>query len=65
MSAVAICSRGALNRFAVSPEEWGLALSRYVHLNPVRVGRLGLNKSQQQRMRTGAGGVSAFSAPFL
>ena len=29
-------------------------MSRYIHLNPVRVGKLGLNKSQQQRIRAGA-----------
>jgi hypothetical protein len=28
-----------------------------MHLNPVRVGRLGLNKSQQQRHRAGAAGA--------
>ena len=37
----------------VSPEEWGLALSRYLHLNPVRVSRLGLGKSQRQTQRQG------------
>ena len=36
---------------------WGLRLSRYVHLNPVRVGALGLGKAQRQRMRVGARGV--------
>ena len=42
----------------VSREEWGLALSRYLHLNPVRLGKLGLNKSQQQRIRAGVAGGS-------
>jgi len=34
-----------------------LALSRYVHLNPVRVGGLGLGKRERQRSRAGAGRV--------
>jgi putative transposase len=33
--------------------EW-LEVARYVHLNPVRVARLGLAKGDQQRQRTGA-----------
>ena len=37
----------------VSPE-WGLALSRYLHLNPVRVGQLGLSKAHRQQQRPGA-----------
>src|SRR5437667_12743342 len=33
--------QGRFKSVIVSREEWGLALSRYVHLNPVRVGALG------------------------
>jgi putative transposase len=29
--------QGRFKSVIVSPQEWGLALSRYVHLNPVRV----------------------------
>lgn len=46
--------QGRFKSVVVDPVEWGLALSRYVHLNPVRVGRLGLGKTEQQRMRAGA-----------
>jgi putative transposase len=49
--------QGRFKSVAVDPVQWGLALSRYVHLNPVRVGALGLKKSQQQRMRAGATGA--------
>ena len=38
---------------AVGRDDWALALSRYVHLNPVRTGKLGLGKSDQQRVRAG------------
>ena len=41
----------------VEAEQWGLGVSRYVHLNPVRLGKLGLNKAQQQRIRVGAMGA--------
>ena len=34
---------------------WGLEVSRYVHLNPVRVEKLGLGKGQRQRDRQGVG----------
>jgi len=33
--------------------DW-LEVARYVHLNPVRVARLGLSKSDQQRQKTAA-----------
>ena len=48
--------QGRFKSVLVSREEWGLALSRYLHLNPVRLGKLGLNKSQQQRIRAGVAG---------
>ena len=46
--------QGRFKSVAVSPAEWGLELSRYVHLNPVRLGRLGLNKADRQRIKVGA-----------
>src|SRR5258705_13674953 len=49
--------QGRFKSVLVNPEEWALSLSRYLHLNPVRVGRLGLGKSERQRMRVGAAGA--------
>ena len=46
--------QGRFKSVVVDPIAWGLDLSRYVHLNPVRVARLGLGKSEQQRIRVGA-----------
>ncbi|CAN5589956.1 hypothetical protein BH18VER1_BH18VER1_05810 [soil metagenome] len=34
---------------------WGWELSRYVHLNPVRVARLDLGKDQRAQLRAGQG----------
>jgi len=45
--------QGRFKSVIVSREEWGLSLSRYVHLNPVRVGTLGLSKQEQQPIRRG------------
>jgi len=45
--------QGRFKSIVVNPVEWGLALSRYVHLNPVRVGRLGLGKAERGRARAG------------
>ena len=45
--------QGRFKSVAVSPEEWGLALSRYVHLNPVRIQSLGLGKTDRQAQRVG------------
>src|SRR5262249_44006127 len=50
--------QGRFKSVLVNPEEWALSLSRYIHLNPVRVGRLGLGKADRQRMRVGAVGAS-------
>jgi REP element-mobilizing transposase RayT len=49
--------QGRFKSVLVSPEEWALSLSRYIHLNPVRTGRLGLGKAERQRMRVGAAGA--------
>jgi hypothetical protein len=45
--------QGRFKSVTVSPEEWGLALSRYVHLNPVRLQSLGLGKADRQAQRVG------------
>ncbi len=45
--------QGRFKSVAVSPEEWALALSRYVHLNPVRVQALGLDKEDRAAQRVG------------
>ncbi len=45
--------QGRFKSVAVSPEEWALALSRYVHLNPIRIQRLGLSKASRQAQRVG------------
>lgn len=46
--------QGRFKSVIVEPEQWGLDLSRYMHLNPVRTRALGLDKAQQQRLRVGA-----------
>jgi REP element-mobilizing transposase RayT len=45
--------QGRFKSVAVSPEEWALALSRYVHLNPVRIQTLGLSKADRRAHRVG------------
>ena len=45
--------QGRFQSVAVCAEEWALALSRYVHLNPVRVKALGLGKTDRQARRAG------------
>jgi putative transposase len=45
--------RGRFKSVLVNPEEWALALSCYVHLNPVRIYRMGLGKQDRQRQRIG------------
>lgn len=46
---------GRFKAIVVDPQRWGLELSRYVHLNPVRVRAYGLDKQSQRRYRVGAG----------
>jgi hypothetical protein len=41
----------------VDPVGWGLGMSAYIHLNPVRVARLGLGKSDRQEAKAGAGAL--------
>jgi REP element-mobilizing transposase RayT len=48
--------QGRFKAIVVNPDEWALGLSRYVHLNPVRLGRLGLDKASQKLIRAGLGG---------
>jgi REP element-mobilizing transposase RayT len=47
--------QGRFKSIVVDPFGWGLELSRYIHLNPVRVGRHGLSKSDRQADRVGGG----------
>ena len=46
--------QGRFKSIAVDPLEWGLELSRYVHLNPVRIHSLGLSKQERRRLRLGS-----------
>jgi REP element-mobilizing transposase RayT len=46
--------QGRFKSVVVDPVQWGLELSRYVHLNPVRVGGLGLGKADRQKQRAGS-----------
>src|SRR6185369_2016159 len=45
--------QGRFKSVAVSRDEWALALSRYVHLNPIRIKSLGLGKGERQTQRMG------------
>ncbi len=45
--------QGRFKSVAVDPDEWGLVLSRYLHLNPVRVKALSLSKANRQARRVG------------
>src|SRR6185369_1710301 len=47
--------QGRFKAVVVEPEEWALGLTRYIHLNPVRVQRLGLDKVAQRGRRQGIG----------
>ena len=47
--------QGRYRAVLVDPLEWRLEVSRYLHLNPVRVQRLGLDKTARQADRVGAG----------
>lgn len=46
--------QGRFKAVVVDPVGWGLELSRYVHLNPVRTSRMGLDKQARQAARLGA-----------
>ena len=45
--------QGRFKSVVVSRDEWALALSRYLHLNPVRIRTLGLGKRDRQAQRVG------------
>jgi hypothetical protein len=47
--------QGRYKAVVVDPLGWGVELSRYVHLNPVRVGQLKLGKGERAAGRHGAG----------
>lgn len=47
--------QGHYKAILVEPEGWALSLSRYVHLNPIRLAALGLDKSAQRQHRLGLG----------
>jgi REP element-mobilizing transposase RayT len=47
--------QGRFKSVILQPDSWGLELSRYIHLNPVRVGKLGLSKSARQQIGAGVG----------
>jgi len=47
--------QGRFKSIVVDPVGWGLELSRYIHLNPVRVGRFGLSKSARRGDQAGTG----------
>jgi putative transposase len=52
--------QGRFKSVVVEPEGWGMEVSRYIHLNPVRVSRHGLGKGQLQRSRAvGVGEIDA------
>lgn len=45
--------QGRFRSVIVDPQTWALGLSRYIHLNPVRVRALGLHKTAQRTQRQG------------
>jgi REP element-mobilizing transposase RayT len=47
--------QGRFKAVVVDRDQWGLSLSRYVHLNPVRIQKLGLDKQSQRVKRAGLG----------
>ena len=49
--------QGRFKAIILDRDESALELSRYVHLNPVRVERLGLDKAAQHRSRAALGGT--------
>jgi REP element-mobilizing transposase RayT len=43
--------QGRFKSIVVEPRAWGVGLSAYIHLNPVRVSALGLSKARRQQAR--------------
>ena len=51
--------QGRFKSILIDPARWALELSRYLHLNPIRVKRQGLGKRRREQNRRGVGpGVS-------
>jgi hypothetical protein len=48
--------QGRFKSVIVEPETWALGLSRYIHLNPVRVRRLALDRAARRQQRQGLSG---------
>lgn len=46
---------GRFKAIVVEPQRWGLELSRYVHLNPIRIPSFALDKRTRRRNRLGLG----------
>lgn len=44
--------QGRFKSIVVDPQTWGLGMSAYIHLNPVRVASLGLSKTDRQKRRS-------------
>jgi REP element-mobilizing transposase RayT len=51
--------QGRYKAIVVDPLTWGLELSRYLHLNPIRIGKYGLDKRARQLDRHGIGAAPA------
>jgi REP element-mobilizing transposase RayT len=49
--------QGRFKSVILEAARWALLLSRYIHLNPVRTSRLGLDKGKQRQIRVGAQGA--------
>ena len=49
--------QGRFKGIVVDPDTWGVTLSHYIHLNPVRVARLGLGKAGRANRVRGAQGL--------
>jgi hypothetical protein len=54
--------QGRFQAILVDSERWGLELSRYVHLNPIRVKHYQLDKTARQRNRRRAGPAAPMGA---
>jgi len=47
--------QGRFKSILIDPARWALELSRYLHLNPIRVSRQGLGKQRREQNRQGVG----------
>jgi len=48
--------QGRFKAVVVEPQSWGLSVSRYLHLNPIRIKALGLGKQERAADRLGVRG---------